>query len=55
MFENKDLSKNIALGTQRIQPKTINKFGLTDIQIQAKNKLDILTSLKNTIIYPYDL
>lgn len=50
--QTKDLSKNIALGTQRIQPKTINKFGLTETQIQAKNKLDLLSSLKKKSIIP---
>lgn len=48
--QNKDLSKNIALGTQRIQPKTINKFGLSETQIQAKNKLDLLSSVKKNLL-----
>lgn len=43
---DKDLTKNIALGTQRLQPKALNKFGLTENQLDAKNKLDILTKSK---------
>jgi hypothetical protein len=47
---NKDLSKNIAIGTQRLAPKTMNKLGLTESQLAAKSKLDALSSIKKTDI-----
>lgn len=46
--ENKDYSKAMAMGTTRIAPKSINKLGLTSKQQTAKNKLDMLCSLKKS-------
>ena len=47
-INNSDLSKNIALGTQKLQPKTINRLGLSESQLVSKNKLDALTSIKKS-------
>ena len=34
--------------TQKLQPKTINKLGLSETQLASKNKLDALTSIKKS-------
>lgn len=44
--DNKDLSKNIALGTQRLAPKSMNKLGLTENQLASKNKLSAFAAVK---------
>lgn len=41
-----DLNKNIALGTNRLGPKLINKSGLTENQIASKNKLEMFSTKK---------
>lgn len=41
-----DLNKNIALGTNRLGPKLINKGGLTENQIASKNKLEMFSAKK---------
>lgn len=44
--ESKDISKNLALGTQRLAPKSINKIGLSEAQINSKSKLDMISGIR---------
>ena len=47
---NIDLNKNLALGTQRLAPKTINKLGLSESQLISKSKLEMFSAVKKNKI-----